>query len=566
MKIARSFLNRFTIVLSAIIFYIFLVGVFYYQTKSYAIEKSQEKIEDLLLNVEALRSFNSNFQKEEIYKLQGEGYIYDEYFSPKLLSSTYISKEVNKIYNELRLKQNKAPIIIRFASSNPRNPDNLASKRENEILDKFNNQTIDKYQEIIKLDGEEAIYFAIPTKVTTAECIKCHSNPSLAPADLLKLYGDSAGFYEHNGNIRALLSTVYPISEELEVGKFYFYIISLATLGVFIIIGLLSYRFLGIIDEKQDELEDINKYLEDKIQEQTQELEQKSEYLNLIFNSSPNIILVSDGEHLVFANDTFFEIFNKCDNIDDFKKYYNSFGEFIQTHDKKFVNNKFDVFDYLDKNHKLEFDINHKIYYFSMTTTKIHFNNNQLFLHILADITELEITKKTLEELSIKDELTSLYNRRFFNMTYEKELKRATRNSDYFSFAVIDIDYFKNYNDILGHISGDEVLREVSKVMRELFNRSSDYVFRMGGEEFGIIMIGLDPSVAYAYLQKLQLKIKELYIPHPKSDISKYLTISIGLFVSTVSVDGEIDFYKEADKLLYKAKEVRDCIVSNFRD
>jgi diguanylate cyclase (GGDEF)-like protein len=201
-----------------------------------------------------------------------------------------------------------------------------------------------------------------------------------------------------------------------------------------------------------------------------------------------------------------------------------------------------------------------------MTTTKIHFNNNQLFLHILADITELEITKKTLEELSIKDELTSLYNRRFFNMTYEKELKRATRNSDYFSFAVIDIDYFKNYNDILGHISGDEVLREVSKVMRELFNRSSDYVFRMGGEEFGIIMIGLDPSVAYAYLQKLQLKIKELYIPHPKSDISKYLTISIGLFVSTVSVDGEIDFYKEADKLLYKAKEVRDCIVSNFRD
>jgi diguanylate cyclase (GGDEF)-like protein len=151
-------------------------------------------------------------------------------------------------------------------------------------------------------------------------------------------------------------------------------------------------------------------------------------------------------------------------------------------------------------------------------------------------------------------------------MTYEKELKRATRNSDYFSFAVIDIDYFKNYNDILGHISGDEVLREVSKVMRELFNRSSDYVFRMGGEEFGIIMIGLDPSVAYAYLQKLQLKIKELYIPHPKSDISKYLTISIGLFVSTVSVDGEIDFYKEADKLLYKAKEVRDCIVSNFRD
>lgn len=565
MKIARGFLNRFTIVFVGIVFYIFLVVVFYYQTKNYTITKSQEKIEDLLLSVEALRSFNSNFQKEEIYRLQGEGYIYDEYFSPKLLSSTYISKEVNKIYNDLRIKHGKQPIIIKFASSNPRNIDNLATTKEDVILEQFNNQTIDKYQEIIKLNGEEAIYFAIPTKVTTAECIKCHSDPSLAPADLVKLYGDSAGFYEHNGNIRALLSTVYPLSDELEVGRFYFYVISLATFGVFLLIGFLSYRFLGIIDKKQDELEDINKSLEDKVQEQTKEIEQKSEYLNLIFNSSPNIILVSDGQHLVFANETFFNIFNKCDNIDDFKKYYNSFGDFIYTHDKKTFDKEFDVFDYLDKNHKLEFDINHKVYYFNMSTTKIHFNSHQLFLHILVDITELEMTKRTLEDLSIKDELTSLYNRRFFNITYDKELKRAARSGEYLSFAVIDIDYFKNYNDTLGHISGDEVLREVAKTMRELFHRSSDYVFRMGGEEFSIIMVGVEPQDAFEYLQKLQRKIKELYIPHPQSNVSKYLTVSIGLFVSKISKDDEIDFYKEADLLLYKAKEDRDCIVCNFR-
>ncbi|QOG12563.1 diguanylate cyclase [Arcobacter sp. FWKO B] len=565
MKIARNFINRYTILVIAIIFYIFLVYVFYYQTKSYTITKSQEKIEDLLLNVQALRSFNSNYQKEEVYKLQSLGYIYDGYFSPELLSSTYVSKEVNKIYNDLRIAQNKAPIIIRFASSNPRNPDNLASTKEDEILELFNNKTISEYTQIIKTSDGEAIYYAVPTKVTTAECVKCHSDPSYAPADLVKIYGDTAGFYEHNGNIRALLSTIYPIKDELKVGKFYFYMFSLTTLFVFVIIGALSHKFLNIIDEKQNELEDINKSLEDKVQEQTKELEQKSEYLNLIFDSSPNIILVSDGHNLVFANKTFFELFNKCDNIDDFKKYFVSIDNFIASHHISDMEDKdFDINNFIDKNNKLSFILNNKEYYFNMTTTKIHFNSDVLFLHILADITELETTKKALEEISIKDELTGLYNRRYFNKIYEQEIHRAIRANEYISFAILDIDYFKNYNDTLGHIAGDNALKEVAKVLANSFNRSSDYVFRMGGEEFSIIMVGVEPEKSLQYIHQLQDNIKNIKIPHPSSDISSYLTVSIGLFVSKVWLSEDVDFYKEADYLLYKAKLDRNCIQTNI--
>jgi diguanylate cyclase (GGDEF)-like protein len=198
-----------------------------------------------------------------------------------------------------------------------------------------------------------------------------------------------------------------------------------------------------------------------------------------------------------------------------------------------------------------------------MTTTKISFNDKVLYLHILADVTELETTKKTLEVLSIKDELTSLYNRRYFNTIYEKELNRAIRSGEYIAFAVLDIDYFKNYNDSMGHIKGDEVLVQISSVMSSLFHRSGDYVFRMGGEEFCIIMIGVQPNNALQYLHKLREDIESLHISHPDSAISKYLTVSIGLYVSKLSIDLNVDYYKEADALLYEAKALRNCVVSN---
>ena len=563
MKLAKDFLNRYTIVIISSIFYIFLVCIFYFQTKDYTINKAQERIEDLLLNVQALRSFNSNFQKEEVYKLQQNGFIYNGYFSPTLLSSTYVSKEVNKIYNELRIAQGKEPIVIRFASSNPRNPQNQATAKEDKILEDFNKKTITEYREIITTSSGEAIYYAVPTKVTTAECVKCHSDPSLAPSDLVKYYGDQAGFYEHNGEVRALLSTVYPINAEIKEGMFYFYILTLSTLVVFLIIGFVSHNFLDVIDEKQEELENINKSLESIVEKHTKEIAQKSEYLNLIFNASPNIILVSDGFNIMFANDTFFTIFSKCDSIDDFSKYYDSFGEFILNHESKVEGLEFDISNYIDKNKKLQYSINNKLYYFNMTTTKISFNDKVLYLHILADITELETTKKTLEVLSIKDELTSLYNRRYFNTVYDKELNRAIRSGEYIAFAVLDIDYFKNYNDSMGHIKGDEALVKISSVMSSLFHRSGDYVFRMGGEEFCIIMIGVQPHNALQYLHKLRDEIENLHIHHPDSSVSKYITVSTGLYVSKVSNDVNVDYYKEADTLLYEAKVTRNCVVSN---
>ena len=113
----------------------------------------------------------------------------------------------------------------------------------------------------------------------------------------------------------------------------------------------------------------------------------------------------------------------------------------------------------------------------------------QVFRSIQNDHTELELTtkklqrvNKKLENVSYTDSLTSLHNRRYFNMVYEKELQRAKRTHSYMTFMMLDIDFFKQYNDTYGHIEGDYALKSVAKVLKDTLKRPSDFVFRLGGE------------------------------------------------------------------------------------
>ena len=185
--------------------------------------------------------------------------------------------------------------------------------------------------------------------------------------------------------------------------------------------------------------------------------------------------------------------------------------------------------------------------------------NNEIvgFTAIRTNITD----KKHIEYLSITDELTQLYNRRFFNLKIEKEINRAKRENTYLSFLIMDIDYFKEYNDTYGHQKGDLALEEVAKILKKYTNRSSDSAFRLGGEEFGIITT-LDKEKIIEFTNNIKNEIEELHIEHRKSTISKYLTISIGITSKAGSELLDIStLYKEADDSLYIAKNNgRNCI------
>jgi len=170
---------------------------------------------------------------------------------------------------------------------------------------------------------------------------------------------------------------------------------------------------------------------------------------------------------------------------------------------------------------------------------------------------------KTLEELSIKDALTKLYNRRHLHKVFSKEFQTAKRHNYYFGFFILDIDYFKQYNDTYGHHEGDNALCKLAEVLKTHMRRSEDFVFRLGGEEFCGICVSDDESKIKAQLKVLLHAIESLNIEHKASSVSKYLTVSMGVKIINSFDEYTFDtLYKEADEGLYKAKhEGRNQIV-----
>ncbi len=186
-----------------------------------------------------------------------------------------------------------------------------------------------------------------------------------------------------------------------------------------------------------------------------------------------------------------------------------------------------------------------------------------VFKSIQNDQTKLEVAtkklkraNKKLENVSYTDSLTSLHNRRYFNFVYDKELKRAKRERKFITFMMLDIDFFKQYNDTYGHIEGDKALISVAKALKELLKRPSDYVFRLGGEEFGVILSDTDEKNSAKVAQKICDDVRSKAIAHKSSSVNAFVTISIGVVccVADDALDEEL-LITRADEMLYDAKK-----------
>ncbi|MFZ5515839.1 MAG: sensor domain-containing diguanylate cyclase [Candidatus Zhuqueibacterota bacterium] len=165
-------------------------------------------------------------------------------------------------------------------------------------------------------------------------------------------------------------------------------------------------------------------------------------------------------------------------------------------------------------------------------------------------------------ELSITDELTGLYNRRYFNQRYEREVLRAKRYKRPLSVIMVDIDYFKNYNDINGHILGDEVLKKVANSLESNL-RKADIVARYGGEEFVILLPEIDKSQADQVAEKLRLAIEKGKFPREEYQPKGKVTISLGLATLPNDSSNSQELLECADRALYRAKaNGRNCVAT----
>ncbi len=160
-----------------------------------------------------------------------------------------------------------------------------------------------------------------------------------------------------------------------------------------------------------------------------------------------------------------------------------------------------------------------------------------------------------LKDISYVDGLTGVANRRKFEEFLEKEWRRAKRTKRPISLLMIDIDFFKNYNDILGHLEGDECLKKIAKSLGKHVRSNLDLVARYGGEEFAIVLPETDIHAALKVAMRMKEDVEKLNIPHPASKIAEYVTVSIGV-ASLIPKEGlkkEV-LVRIADKALYEAK------------
>lgn len=694
--------NKYKFYLGTFVIYIILVAFFGYYTKQTALVHSENNIREYLISVKAHRLFVSQQQKAEIYKLKDKNILDKEFFSPILLSSTYCAREVNKYYNEIRSKLQLPEITIRFASNNPLNLSNKATTHEADLLKMFNEKKDVKYfKEVVKEKDGDSLYVAVPTRPNSSKCMRCHSDPKLAPKELVKMYGNTHGFHEQIGTIRGIITAHYPLQKEYERAYGVTYILGIALFVGLMIIWYIYYRFTSIIENKNEQLESTNLDLEEQIQKQLIEMvnlndqlnyviegsqlgywdwypkikkhyvndiwlemlgldrsdvhdheddwrsrvhpddlentketidraiqtgnsytvefrmkhkdghwvwiqgagavveydknkepiricgthmdisqkklsefkiNEMKEYLDTIFYQNPNIIIVRDEMGLIHANKLFFEFFDEyeeSDTLHEGSQCICDFFEFVDDPDFIHVSKNSDWIEQIlnNPNNKVLIKRGENSYYFTLNARKIHLNDQELQIVSFTDITQIQNLKEKLKTASIVDELTGLYNRRYFNEFFNREIQRAKRDKKTLTFMMIDVDHFKTYNDNYGHLEGDRVLYEVAQQMKSKMKRAEDFVFRLGGEEFGVIVTGFNKKDVLDYALEIKNGISSLQIEHKFTNNNyDHITVSIGL--KHVDFNKEDltteDIYAMADKSLYQAKHKgRNTVISS---
>lgn len=174
---------------------------------------------------------------------------------------------------------------------------------------------------------------------------------------------------------------------------------------------------------------------------------------------------------------------------------------------------------------------------------------------------ELLRLQHELEILSYRDGLTGVANRRMFDAVFAREWASAQREQRPLSLILIDIDFFKAYNDYYGHLAGDDCLKRVAEVLQAAAVRPRDLVARFGGEEFVLVLPETDADAVRAVAERCRAALAAAAIPHARSAVGAHVTLSQGLATIVPGPDSDSRlFLNAADQALFRAKErARDC-------
>ena len=179
-----------------------------------------------------------------------------------------------------------------------------------------------------------------------------------------------------------------------------------------------------------------------------------------------------------------------------------------------------------------------------------------LFVFSLHENIKLRRMNLVFEDMAKTDVLTGIYNRRYLEDTLNKAIRSVSRSSGCLSVLMIDVDYFKNYNDTYGHNMGDNCLKMIAEILRQSISREEDFAARYGGEEFAVVLPHTDEEGAEIVASRLLENLRSQRIPHETSVNEKFVTFSIGGTSGIVRfTHSGLDYLKLADKALYLSKQ-----------
>jgi len=290
---------------------------------------------------------------------------------------------------------------------------------------------------------------------------------------------------------------------------------------------------------------------------QQKEIEAKNKFIKTILDNNPAFIMITDGEEVLFLNKSFLNYLG-CASVDDFLARYKTINKFLITKEDVFYRDKpfnvwiKDILENPDREHMVYMTGRDLLKTDAMTyLVRINEipeeNEKSSFLVTFTDISRIECEMLMLQELSMRDPLTNIFNRKKFDDELKKEIERATRYGLALSLIIFDIDHFKKVNDTHGHQIGDMVLRDITRVVRA-DTRITDVFARYGGEEFVIIT----PETGIEGARELAEKLRQTVESHDFEKVGQ-VTCSFGVSEYVLKEDAE-GLVRKADYALYLAK------------
>lgn len=421
---------------------------------------------------------------------------------------------------------------FKISSLHPKNPLNQADNFEARALRYLEQNREAKHY--YQFDEEnKQLYYLVPLK-TEAKCLRCHANEKT---------GDI------RGGITIVHDTAFLYDERNSLLK-YSAIVGAVFFGMILFI-LMIYRLLL---RHNRELILLNETLEEKVNERTMKLDEQNIYLQAVLDSSPDIIIITDGEHLLSANGTFFNFFH-YKTLDAFRAEHDCICDFFEKVDEiEYLHDKqidgvlwpYYLLEHPEIKHKVQMTVDYKTMFFSINARALEGSTNKVLVE-LSDITEIESQKKSFEKLAITDKLTGIINRFQFDVLFAHNLNNAKRYHEPLSLIMFDIDFFKKINDFYGHDIGDTTLQHVAQTILQRL-RSADIFARWGGEEFMILLPKTSLDDAMELAEDLRRAVEEEVF-----DSVGHITISFGVALMEPEDEG-CDLLKRADKALYTAK------------